>query len=152
MNRFAPLQSPDRRTTLAGLVTLALVRPAIAEPEDMEKAILGFTGGVKPQKGPVVLDIAPLVENGNSVSVAVTVDHPMTAGDHVSAIALFNEKNPQPNVATFHLGPRSGKAWIATRIRLATTQHITAVARLSNGTFISDTKEVIVTIAACTEE
>ncbi|MGL4494923.1 MAG: thiosulfate oxidation carrier protein SoxY, partial [Beijerinckiaceae bacterium] len=64
----------------------------------------------------------------------------------------FNEKNPQPNVATFHLSPRAGKAWVATRIRLATTQHLTAVAKLSDGRFFQDTKEVIVTIAACTEE
>lgn len=142
----------SRRDALAGFCAVAVVRPALAEPEDMAEAIRAFTGGAKPATGKVSLEVAPLVENGNSVSVAVSVDHPMTAQDHVTAIAMFNEKNPQPNIATFHLGPRAGKAWIATRIRLQTTQTITAVARLSDGSFWADSKEVIVTIAACTEE
>lgn len=143
---------PTRRTTLASLAGLALARPARAEPEETAAAIRAFTGGVAPTPGKVTLEIAPLVENGNSVSVSVSVDHPMTPEAHVAKIALFTEKNPQPNVATFHIGPRSGRAWIATRIRLATTQHVAAVAQLSDGTFWSDAREVIVTIAACTEE
>lgn len=142
----------SRRAVIAGATLALTLRPALAEPEEMTAAIRAFTGGATPTSAKVALDIAPLVENGNSVSVAVTVDHPMTAESYVTAIALFNEKNPQPNVATFHLTPRSGRAWVATRMRLATTQHVTAVARLSDGSFWSDTKEVIVTIAACTEE
>ena len=141
-----------RRAAIAGGTLMVLARPAAAEPEDMARAISLFTGGVAPKPGKVTLDIAPLVENGNSVSVGISVDSPMTQEAHVAAIALFNEKNPQPNVATFHLGPHSGRAWVATRMRLATSQHITAVARLSDGSFWSDRKEVIVTIAACTEE
>lgn len=143
---------PTRRIVLAGIAGTVLVRPATAEPEDMAAAIRTFTGGDAPRPGKVSIDVAPLVENGNSVAVAVSVDHPITPETHVAAIALFNEKNPQPNVATFHLGPRSGRAWVASRIRLATSQHIAAVARLSDGSCWIDTKEVIVTIAACTEE
>lgn len=146
--------NPDRRQLLgAGLAATALlVRPALAEPDAMTRAINTFTGGVAPTPGKVLLDIAPLVENGNAVGVEVKVDHPMMPEAYVSTIALFNEKNPQPEVVVFHLTPRSGRAHVVTRIRLATSQHITAVAQLSDGTFWSDSREVIVTIAACTEE
>ena len=142
----------SRRAALAGMAAMVLVRPARSETADMEAAIRAFAGGAEVRTGKVILDVAPLVENGNSVSVAVSVDHPMNAAAHVTTIAIFNEKNPQPGVATFHLTPRAGRAWVATRMRMATTQHLTAVARLSDGTFWADRREVIVTIAACTEE
>jgi sulfur-oxidizing protein SoxY len=103
------------------------------------------------QKGKVKLDVPPLVENGNVVPVTVTVDSPMTATDYVKAIHIFNEKNPQPNVIGAHLGPRAGRATIATRIRLADTQNLTAVAELSDGSFWTDSVQVIVTLAACVE-
>lgn len=142
----------SRRAVMAGAAVGLIIRPAQAELAEIEAAIRAFAGGAEVRNGKVTLDVAPLVENGNSVSVAVSVDHPMTAEAHVTTIAIFNEKNPQPNVATFHLIPRSGRAWVATRMRMATTQHLTAVARLSDGTFWADRREVIVTIAACTEE
>ncbi len=144
-----------RRTILvhvAGAAALLSVRPAMAEPADMEQAIRDFTGGAVPRPGKVKIDVAPLVENGNSVSLGLRVDHPMTQANFVRTIALFNEKNPQPQVARFHLGPRCGVAEVATRIRLATTQHLTAIALMSDGSYWSDRVEVIVTIAACTEE
>ena len=146
---------PDRRTVLGGGLALAAtapLRPAQAETEDMDKAIRAFTGGPEPKSGKVAIDIAPLVENGNAVAVEVAVDHPMLGGNPVTEIAVFNEKNPQADVALFHLTPRAGRAHVVTRIRLATTQHIAAVARLSDGTCWIDKREVIVTIAACTEE
>ena len=147
---------PSRRLVL-GLLAGALVvdggnTPARADLPDTQTAILAFTKGAPVSRGKIKLDITPLVENGNSVAMAVDVDHPMTEAAYVSAIAVFNEKNPQPEVAVFHLNPRSGTAKVATRIRLATSQHITAIARLSDGSFWSDQIEVIVTIAACTEE
>jgi sulfur-oxidizing protein SoxY len=95
--------------------------------------------------------VAQLVDNGNSVPLTVRVDSPMTATDHVTAIAIFNERNPQTEVATFTLGARAGKAEVSTRIRMATSQKLTAVARLSDGTFWSSTAGVIVTLAACIE-
>ncbi|QCI64147.1 SoxY-related AACIE arm protein [Phreatobacter stygius] len=145
---------PSRRTCLAagaGLLSLAMVRPARATPDAMAEAIRAFTGGDRVTVGRVTLDIPPLVENGNTVPLAVSVESPMTAADHVTAIAVFNEKNPQPNVATGYFGPRSGRAGFATRIRLADTQQVTAVARMSDGTFWSSTADVIVTLAACLE-
>ena len=146
------MPSLTRRTALAALAGSVVVRPACAEPEDMERAIRAFTGGVDASPGLIALDIAPLVENGNSVSVAVGFMDGAAPRARVTAIALFNEKNPQPNVATFHFGPQSGEPWAATRMRMATTQHIAAVARLADGSCYIDRKEVIVTIAACTEE
>lgn len=145
---------PSRRACLAagaGLVSLLVVPPARAAPAEMAEAIRRFTGGDAVAVGRVRLDIPPLVENGNAVPLAVSVDSPMTAADHVTAIAVFNEKNPQPNVATGYFGPRSGRAGFQTRIRLADTQQVTAIARMSDGTFWSATVEVIVTLAACLE-
>ena len=131
----------------------ALPAPARANtPGQMEAAIRSVTGQAKIQKGKVTLDLPPLVENGNTVSMSVTVDSPMTRENHVRAIHVFNEKNPQPNVITVRLGPRAGKAHVATRIRLADTQKVIAIAEMSDGTFWSDTQEVIVTLAACLED
>jgi sulfur-oxidizing protein SoxY len=144
---------PTRRTVLlgsAGLLSVVLIRPAFAA-KDMQGAIREFTGEGAAKPGRIKLDIPPLVENGNAAPVTLTVDSPMTAQDHVRAIALFNEKNPQPNVAVFHLGPRAGRARIETRMRLATSQKVMAIAAMSDGSYWSDTADVIVTLAACIE-
>lgn len=148
-----PERKATRREVLAagaGLA-LALVTPAARASGPMEAAIRAFAGEGRVQPGRVVLEVPPLVENGNSVSVTVTVDSPMTADDHVRRIALFNEKNPQPDVAQFHLGPRAGRAKVSTRIRLATTQQVVAVAEMSDGSFWSASADVVVTLAACIE-
>jgi sulfur-oxidizing protein SoxY len=102
--------------------------------------------------GRVKVDIPPLVENGNTVPLTVSVDSPMTEADHVKAIHVFTEKNPQPEVAAFHLGPRAGRARVATRIRLADTQTVVAIAELSDGSFWSARADVVVTLAACLED
>jgi sulfur-oxidizing protein SoxY len=126
--------------------------PAAAVPGQMEAAIRQVIGEAKVQKGKVTLDLPPLVENGNSVPMTVTVASPMTAENRVKAIHVFNEKNPQANVVSMRLGPRAGKASVSTRIRLADTQKITAIAEMSDGTYWSDTQEVVVTLAACLED
>ncbi len=144
----------ERRQLLAtgaGLGAWVLVRPAAAAPDELATVIRAYAGGAAVQSGRVKLDIAPLVDNGNTVPLTVTVDSPMTAADHVRAIAIFNERNPQREVAQFTLGPRAGRASVATRIRLATSQKLVAVAALSDGTFWSHTVDVVVTIAACLE-
>ncbi len=137
--------------TGAGLGGWLLLRPAQAG-DQLDDAIQAWTGGAPVRTGRVKLDIAPLVDNGNTVPIGVSVDSPMTAADHVVAIAVFNQKNPQPDVVRFTLGPRAGRASVATRIRLATTQKLAAVARLSDGSHWQHTIEVIVTLAACIEE
>jgi sulfur-oxidizing protein SoxY len=118
----------------------------------MARAIRGLVGEGRITPGRVALDVPPLVENGNVVPLAVTVESAMTETDHVRRIHLFNEKNPQPYVATFHLGPRAGTARVATRLRLADIQQIVAIAELSDGSLWSAAAEVIVTLAACVEE
>jgi sulfur-oxidizing protein SoxY len=146
---------PSRREILAagaGLATVLLVRPASATPESMDAAIRTLAGEAQIRTGKIKLDVPPLVENGNTVPITVTVESPMTAADHVKTIAIFNEKNPQSNVATFHLGPRCGRANVATRLRLATTQKLIAIAEMNDGSFWSDSADVIVTLAACTED
>jgi sulfur-oxidizing protein SoxY len=136
----------------AGLASALMVRPAAATPAEMEAAIRSFIGEAELRSGKVKLDVPLLVENGNSVPLTVAVDSPMTANDFVKAIAVFNEKNPQPNVATFQLGPRAGRATVSTRIRVADSQKLVAVAELSDGTFWAADAEVIVTLPACAEE
>jgi len=140
---------------LAGAVALAFVatiRSSRATPAMMQAAIKQLVGEAPIRKGKVMIDVPPLVENGNAVPVTITVDSPMTAADHVKSIHLFNQKNPQPNVIGVHLGPRAGKAALSTRIKLADAQTIVAVAQLSDGSFWSDEADVIVTIAACVED
>lgn len=102
-------------------------------------------------EGRVLLDIAPLVENGNAVPISVLVDSPMTAADHVVEIVVFNERNPQRDVARFSLTPASGRAQVQTRIRLATSQQLVALARLRDGSQWSHHVDVLVTLAACIE-
>jgi sulfur-oxidizing protein SoxY len=145
-----------RDMLLAGLGGLGAavikVEPAAATPESMRRAIHQVVGEAPVRKGKVTIDAPPLVENGNTVALAIDVESPMTQQDHVKAIHVFNEKNPQPNIANFYLGPHSGRAQVSTRIRLADSQKIVAIARLSDGSFWSASTEVIVTLAACTEE
>ena len=122
-----------RRSLLVAGLGSTLLRPAWATPAALQAVMLTFTGGRTPQDGRVLLAIAPLIDNGNAVPVSVSVDSPMSAADHVQRIALFTELNPQPDVAVFHLGPRSGRAVVATRMRLATSQTITALAIMNDG-------------------
>ena len=137
---------------LAGGGVLLSIRPAAATPEMMKDAVRAVIGEAPVTKGKVKLDLPPLVENGNSVPCTVSVESPMTAADYVKAIHIFNEKNPQPNVISVKLGPRAGRASFSTRIRLADSQTVTAIAELSDGSFWSDDIDVIVTLAACVEE
>ncbi|WP_407165717.1 SoxY-related AACIE arm protein [Bradyrhizobium sp. ORS 111] len=135
-----------------GAVPVVTVRPAEATPAMLATAIRNVVGEADVRTGKVKLEIPPLVENGNTVPMTVSVASPMTPDDYVKSIHVFNEKNPQPNIGNFYLGPRAGRAQISTRIRLADSQKVTAIARLSDDTFWSATSDVVVTLAACTEE
>ncbi|MGZ5923962.1 MAG: SoxY-related AACIE arm protein [Rhizomicrobium sp.] len=136
---------------LAALGASALPAP-VAALGQMDTAIRNAFGEATIRRGRVMLELPPLVENGNTVPMTVAVDSPMTKDNYVKAIHVFNDKNPQPNVVSVQLGPRAGKATIATRIRLAGTQKLMAIAEMSDGTFWADTQEVIVTLAACLED
>lgn len=141
----------QRRDLLVAGLGLAVSWRAAATPAEMDAAILDFTGGAPVRDGKVGFEVAPLVENGNTVPITLSVDSPMSASDHVQAIAVFNSGNPQPQVALFRLGPRAGKAIVSMRMRLATSQKLIAVARLSDGSHWSRTVDVVVTLAACVE-
>jgi sulfur-oxidizing protein SoxY len=148
---------PTRREFLIGSVGIGLVSAvpmgsASATPAMLEEAIRNVLGESNLQKGKITLEVPPLVENGNAVPLTIIVDSPMTEADHVKAIHVFNEKNPQPHVISVALGPRAGKASVATRIKLADTQRIVGIAEMSDGSFWTDEANVIVTIAACVED
>lgn len=145
---------PSRRGFIAaggGLACLLAVRPAWATASAMQEAMKAFCGGIAPKEGRVTLDIPPLVENGNSVPLTVRVQAAMTADEHVRRIGVFNERNPQPNIAVFHLNARSGRAEVSTRIRLGDSQIIAAIAELSDGSLWTATAELVVTLPACVE-
>jgi sulfur-oxidizing protein SoxY len=149
------MRSPlDRRSFLAGaaLITVLPLASARATPEAMAAAIKEVVGGATIRAGRVKLDLPPLVENGNAVPLTVSVESPMTPADHIRAIHVFNEKNPQPHVFDARLGPRNGRAVVATRIKLGDSQKIIAIAETSAGEFWSASADVIVTLAACIED
>ena len=151
----ASMPSATRRALLQGALGLGasiVIRPARgAGAPSLESAIRVFASEAPVKVGRVLLDVAPLVENGNAVPVTVRVESPMTADDHVRRIAVFNELNPQRDVAVFTLGARAGRAKVATRVRLATSQRLVAVAQMSDGTYWQHAVDVIVTLAACVE-
>lgn len=162
-----PLPHPLERRVLLGAGLVLLLRPVQAQAQaqtqaqvqgmgmapgrQMAQAIAAFAQGQPVRSGRVKLDIAELVDNGNVVPVSVSVDSPMSATDHVQQIALFNDRNPQRDVAVFSLGPRAGRALVSTRMRLSTSQQLSAVARLSDASLWIHTVDVIVALAACVE-
>ena len=150
-----PSHTPTRRQMIAvgaGFAGLMLAPRAQATPQEMEKAILAFTGGVKPKEGRVTVDIPVLLESGASVPTKVSVQSAMQGDDFVTSLAVFNEKNPQPNVAVFHFSARSGQAAVQTRIRLGDSQKIVAIAKMRDGSYYMGAIEVIVTLPACAED
>ncbi len=149
--------NPSRRKVLAGAIGIVVLpftgHQAHATPENMAEAMGEALGaGAAPKSGRVKLVLPELAENGNSVPLRISVESPMTAADHVDTIYVFSERNPVSNVVRFHLGPRSGRAQVMTSIRLAGTQHITVVARMSDGSLWSSAANVVVTQAACIDD
>jgi sulfur-oxidizing protein SoxY len=137
---------------VAGAIPIVTVRPLQATPAMLASAIRNVVGSAEVHTGKVKLDIPPLVENGNTVPMTVSVASPMTSEDHVKSIHVFNEKNPQPNIGNFYISLAAGRAQVSTRIRLADSQKVVAIARLSDGSFWSASVDVVVTLAACTED
>ena len=117
----------------------------------LDEAVRKVVGNAQVRSGRVTLEVPPLVDNGNTVPLSVEVDSAMTAADHVKAIHVFTERNPQPYVVSAYLGPRSGRARLATRVRIADTGTVLAIAQMSDGSFWSDSVKVIVTLSACLE-
>ncbi len=147
---------PSRRQLLAtaGSAWLLLqARPAaaVSATETLQQVVRNWAAGRPVTEGRVVLEVQPLVENGNAVPIRVRIDSPMTPADHVQEIVVFNERNPQRDLVRAAFGPASGRAQLDTRIRLATSQRLVALARLSDGSQWSANVDVVVTLAACIE-
>ena len=148
-----------RREFIAAAASLALA-PGLARAEDNAIApidpkdpdVQSVTKGAPIRAGRVKLELPPLADNGNSVAMKLAVESPMTAQDHVRAVHLFSERNPVRHMAAFHLGPKSGRAEIASRIRLAGSQKIVALAEMSDGSFWAGSASVVVTLSACLDE
>ena len=151
------------RITRRQFLIVALTAPAAAEAQidpnlaanrkaAFQAALKKIVGDSPVRKGRVKLTLPPLIDNGNSVPLSVAVESPMSEADHVKAIHVLTEKNPLPDVVGVALGARAGRAAFATRVRLADTQTVTAIAQMSDGSFWSDGAEVVVTLSACLEE
>jgi len=124
------------------------VSPALAK-NDAEDAIGKFTGGKKPAEGKIKLDLPEIAENGNTVPMTVSVESPMTEQSYVSEVMVVTDGNPRAGVVTFHFSPASGVAEANTRIRLASTQNVIAVAKMNDGSLFTASKQVKVTIGGC---
>ncbi|MBU3577852.1 SoxY-related AACIE arm protein [Polynucleobacter sp. UK-Kesae-W10] len=150
---------PNRRRWLGRLQKLSLLvigtwfspLTVFAKKEDATKAIQDISGGKAVQEGRVSIVIPPLVENGNLVVLKVSVESPMTVTNYVKAIHVIAEGNPLPNIFTAYLTPRSGTSSITTRVRLADSQTVWAIAQMNDGSFWSGHAETLVTLSACTE-
>ena len=147
----------SRRTLLQRLGATALLTVmgpagAWATQEAVQQAIHQLLGTREPQPGGVTLRLPKIAETGNSVPLTVTVDSPMTPEDYVLRIHVFVEGNPEPVAATYHLGRRAGKAEISTRLRLARSQTVLALAEMSDSSVRSGAASIVVTLGACVEE
>ncbi|MBU3613064.1 SoxY-related AACIE arm protein [Polynucleobacter sp. MG-27-Goln-C1] len=146
----------SRRTYLSVLGLLGIsswIAPSLTmakKPEAME-AIAKIVGSNSIRDGRVKLVIPPLVESGNLVVLKLSIESPMTANDYVKAVHVIAEGNPLPNIFTAYFTPRSGRAELTTRVRLADSQRVWAVAQMSDGSFWQGYADTLVTLSACTE-
>jgi len=132
---------------LAGLVSISGV--AKADAAAVQALIDKISGGKAPQEGRVMLEMPQIAENGNTVPMSVSVESPMTDSDYVKHVHVFAEGNPTPEVASFHFTPMCGVAQVSTRMRMAKTQDIVAVAEMSDGSIFMNRVQVKVTIGGC---
>jgi sulfur-oxidizing protein SoxY len=142
-----------RRSTLllgAGLtLTLVAIDEAAATPAEADAEIAKFTGGKATESGKIAIDLPEIAENGNTVPLSIKVNSPMTAADYVSEIRVIGDANPNPGIVKFHLTPASGRAEVATRIRLGGTGNVTVLAKTSTGKLYAEHKSVKVTVGGC---
>jgi sulfur-oxidizing protein SoxY len=123
--------------------------PAGATPDETAKRITEFAGGKEPGTGKITLTAPEIAENGNTVPISVKVESAMSGDDMVKSVLILADGNPNPDVATFNFTALSGVAEATTRMRLAKTQTVYAVAMMADGSTFVDKKEVKVTIGGC---
>ena len=156
MSLSQPLQL-SRRTLLrqlgaTGVLVTLGPAGAWATKEMVQQAVRDRIGTRAPQPQGVTLRLPKIAETGNSVPLTVTVDSPMTSDDYVLRLHIFIEGNPEPVAATYHFGVRAGRAEISTRLRLARSQTVLALAEMSDGSVLSGAASILVTLGACVEE
>ena len=147
------MSSVTRRSALllgAGMtLTFVSVDEGGATPAEADAEIAKFTAAKAAESGKITIDLPEIAENGNTVPLAIKVDSPMTAGDYVSEIRVIADGNPNPGIVTFHLTPMAGRAEVATRVRLNSTENVIVVAKTSTGRFYAERKVVKVTVGGC---
>jgi sulfur-oxidizing protein SoxY len=137
----------------AGALAIVALGPGLnaarADEAATDKSLMEFTGGKTPEMGKITLNAPEIAENGNTVPISVSVDSEMTESSYVESVTLLADGNPNPAVATFHFSPMSGEATATTRMRLAKTQNVVVIAKMSDGSVFMDKKQVKVTIGGC---
>ena len=134
---------------IAAAASASRARPGARDAGAMQEALRKLVGNATIRRGKVKLDLPPLIDNGNAVPMTVSVESPMTPADHVQGDPRGHREEPAAERRERYLGPRAGRAGLSTRVRLADTQTVTAVAELSDGTFWAGTADVVVTLSAC---
>jgi len=152
-SRYDRRQVLHRGLVIGGAVVATALggatRPAAAAANNSDELIKKFTGGKTPTQGRVKLDLPEIAENGNTVPMTVSVESPMTEESHVTDVLVVADGNPNAGVATFHFSPASGVAEANTRMRLASTQDVIAIAKMNDGSFFTASRQVKVTIGGC---
>ena len=147
------LKPISRRQALAYIgaagASMALSSVALAGPEEVAARINDITGGAAGDDTLIMLDLPEIAENGNAVKVAFDIDSPMTAENHVKAVHILADGNPEPDVVTFNFSPAMGACYASTRMRLSKTQNVHVIAAFSDGSFGSASATVKVTIGGC---
>ena len=123
--------------------------PALADADATQKMIDEFAGGSTPAEGKITLTAPEIAENGNTVPISVEVESAMSGDDLCESVMILADGNPNPDVCTFHFSELSGSATATTRMRLAKTQNVIALAKMKDGSVFMDKKEVKVTIGGC---
>ena len=156
MRRTVLSSRPSRREFAIGAAAAATLAAlpletvlAQDQTQPWEQAVRKILGDAKPIDGKITVEMPEIAENGNTVPFTIAIDSPMTETDFVKAIHIVATANPQPGVATFRLTPLSGKAAVASRMRLQRTQDVITIAELSDGRFLMAKRTVKVTIGGC---
>lgn len=141
--------SARRRALFATVLLPLLPAPAIAQAEPEVAAFKEFVAGRPVRPGRLVLDIPRIADNGNVVPVKISLSGPFAPGAEVKSIHLFSEKNPVPQMAVFHFPAPVARVEVESRVRLAGTQRVAAVATMSDGSLYAATADIVVTVSAC---
>ena len=155
MTAAVHIETVHRRHFILGTAATALITSltsgasAQSTPPTSDDVIKAILKDAKPAEGKVTLDLPEIAENGNTVPFSVAVESPMTAGDYVKTVHIISTGNPLPDIGSYSFTPQAGKASVSSRMRLAKTQDIVAIAEMSDGKMFMTKRIVKVTIGGC---